>query len=253
MSMRRPAFLTPASSASSASAGAPVVQFRLDSHALRDGVARSMAPRVPLACEMSDDIRSLSKADTYLIHALNGPYRKAYPNNQTPPTVQKHVDSIQYSTNAHMEHGLTMKLTSKGEGEGTVMEFKIASHPNRIKDLDTKVVTKPPELPVVDVSYKRTDAGCYKQLFENAYNIEQDWGSGAPYFSAIGLGLEAMLEASSTDFTGTQAMNRGNEIPLHNQMRFLISQYAMAVTAFKSTPQLQVLHDRARRYQAMSQ
>ena len=261
MSVRRSTVSTSAPVAASATSAQ---RFTLDNDALRVGVARSLAPRVALACEMDNDIRALSQVDNYLIHALNAPYLEVYPGTHPSPTVLTHVNSIEYSTNAYMEHNLSMKLVSQGSGNDTTMTFTISSQPNLIQDQDTGVSEMPTKMPTVNEIYNRTDDGCYKLLFENAYTIEQDWKykpsnqeemnmgfmSGAPYFSAIGIGLEAMLEASSNDFTGTQAMNNGNEIPLHNQIRFLITHYATAVQAFKSKKQLAVLHQRARDYQA---
>lgn len=252
-------------------AAAPTVvarpQFAIDSNALRDGVARSLGSQVALSCQMNDKIKSLSQIDNTLIHALNEPYRAVYPGPYPSPNIQKHVNSIEYGTNAYMEHNLSMKLISQGTGADTTMTFTIATTPNPIQDQDTGVSERPQAMPVVHEVYRRTDPGCYKRLYQAAYDIEQDWKyhpttkeeanmdfmSGAPFFSAIGMGLEAMLEASSNDFTGTQAMNAGNQIPLHNQIRFLITHYATAVEAFNAKKQLNVLHERARHYQMAKQ
>jgi len=245
----------------------PAPRFTLNNNALRDGVARSLGSRVALSCKMNEDIKSLSHADNNLIHALNEPYRAVYPGQYPNPAVQKHVNSIEYKTNAYMEHNLSMKLTSQGHGGDTTMTFMVTANPNLIQDQDTGISEMPSALPVVHEIYRRSDAGCYKRLFRAAYDIEQDWKyhptsqkemetdfmSGAPYFSAIGMGLEAMLDASANDFTGTQAMNAGNQVPLYNQMRFLVTHYATAVEAFNSDKQLGVLHERARHYQMAQQ
>lgn len=245
---------------------ATAARFTLDpinSETLRDGIARSLGPRNALGCQMNEDIKSLSRADSTLIHAINAPYKMAYGANYPNPSVQKHVNSVEYRSNAYMEHNLSMKLTSQGEGLDTTMTFTITSHPNLIQDQDTGISETPSTMPVVHEIYKRTDQGCYKRLFKNAYDIEQNWKyqpktkeemnmdfmSGAPYFSAIGCGLESMLDACSNDFTGTQAVNNAAEVPLQNQIRFLITHYATAVEAFKANTQLSGLHERARRYQ----
>lgn len=265
MSVRRP---TP-----KVASAAP--QFVLDESRLRAGVARSLTPGVALGCRRNTDIEALSRNDPTLIHALNAPYLRSYPGEYPKPSIQLHGNSIMYESKAYMEHNLKVILTSMGEGDDNSMTITITTHPNPIEDVDTGERVVPPSIPVVHEVYKRTDEGCYKRLFQSGYEIEHRFKaersggvatggaftigsaasldaphmSGAPYFSATGVALQAMLETASNDFTGNQAMLHGNQIPLHNQVRFLITHYATAIEVFRPKEQLSVLHERLRQYQ----
>jgi hypothetical protein len=237
--------------------------FTLDANSLREGIARSMAPRIAMDCQIKKEIKELSVADDRLIYDLNGKYMSMYNGSYPSPKVHKTVNSIQYESNAYMEHNLKMTLTTEGHGDHTTMTFTASARPNPVEDADTHKVETVDTLPVVHEVYTRYDSGCYKKLYQAAYQIEQNWThqatsakensmdfmSGAPYFSAMGVGLQHMLNTASQDFTGTVAMQNNNEISMYNQVRFLITHYASAADAFKSSLHTQALNNRARSYQ----
>lgn len=254
--------------------------FEISPNTLREGIARSLAPRATLECRADPAVERLSRTDATLIHKLNEPYKQSLQGDYQPPTVITHPNSIEYRSNAYMEHHLDMKLETQGHGDDTIMTFTMSSNANPIQDVETGQTKLPPNLDVVHLTYRPTDAGCYKKLYARAFEIEDQWKyhpqnkkeaglsfvSGAPYFSAIGLGLEAMLNAASgsdqvlglgsqnsMQFTNNQAMLRGGAIPIYNQIRFLINHYATAATAFRSTDHLNVLQNETRYYQMMRQ
>jgi len=238
-------------------------KFRLDANSLREGIARSMAPRVAMDCQIKQEIKELSVADDRLIVDLNDKYINMYNGAYPTPKIHKTVNSIEYESSAYMEHNLKMKLTTEGYGDHTTMTFTASARPNPVEDAETHKIETVDNLPVVHEVYTRYDSGCYKKLYQAAYQIEQNWThqptsdkestmhfmSGAPYFSAMGVGLQHMLKAASQDFTGTAAMQKNNEISMYNQVRFLITHYASAADAFKSSLHTQALNDRARSYQ----
>lgn len=227
-------------------------QFAFNADALREGVARSLGSSVALGCQQDQKIQELSHTDSSLIQKMNEPYRRLYEGAYPPPSVTKHASSIEYRSNAYMEHDLHMKIDTKGDGDNMQMKVTISTQARPIEDMYTGKRTTPPNMPVVEEYYRPTDSGCYNRLYQNAFNIEQKWTpsaadssmqvmSGAPYFSAIGMALEAMLDVASRDFTGVQAMNNGGEVPLYNQVRFLITQYATAAKAFNAIGKATVL------------
>jgi len=253
--------------------------FQIDPSALRDGIARSLAPSARIGCRQDPQIQALSMGDASLIHKLNAPYMLTYQELQKErypmPVVTTHPNSIEIRSRVWMEHGLIMKVVTHGEGSNTLATVTISSHANPMQDVDTGEITTPPNLEFVDETYRSTDDGCYKRLYLNAYQTEQQYKyhpkspaeakkpymSGAPYFSAIGMALEAMLDVASgsdtlmgigalnsSQFTGDQAMERAGNVPMHSIIRFLITHYATAARAFNSTDHVNVLDRETRSY-----